>query len=121
MINLNTIIVMFVISNIFLLYGSYNVDSNKPNLRKHNYSEIAVTPVEKLKYTACKKYLRNSAQEINKLTIPKIIHKSRKTKDPIIINSNKLYSQRLRKIVFGQYCINPNITINTSELVHLLF
>jgi hypothetical protein len=94
MINLNIIIVMFVTSNIFLLYESYRTDTNKTNLRKHNYTESTIG-VDKFKTFS--KYLRSSN-----------IKKFNETK-------------KLKTKMFGHYCLNPNLTINPNELVHLLF
>jgi hypothetical protein len=99
MINLNIIIVMFVTSNIFLLYESYRTDTNKTNLRKHNYTESTIG-VDKFKTFS--KYLRSS--------------NIKKINETLLITSKKFKNK-----IFGQYCLNPNLTINPNELVHLLF
>ena len=97
MINLNIIIVIFVISNIFLLYESYNTDTNKTNLRKHNYTESITVD----HFKTFRKYLRSS--------------NIKKINETLLITSKKFKNK-----VFGQYCINPNSSFSPIELIHLL-
>ena len=117
---------MFIISNIFFVYESYNNNSNKQNLRKHNYTETIVTNMlvnntskqnpRSLNNNTCRKYLRSSINNNN------IIYNSHVSAViPEFTKTVKLHQHRLRKKIVGKYCINPNITISISELVHLLF
>lgn len=113
---------MFIISNIFFVYECYNDNSNKQNLRIRNYTETIVSNMlvnntskqnlRSLNNNTCRKYLRSSINNNNIRVSPVI---------PEFTKTIKLNQQRLRKRIFGQYCINPNITLSTSELVHLLF